>query len=286
MVLSRENKRKQSNSGIKKFGMKLSVLWHHWSTEVMSMSRNEIVAASGLLSTKQSTMWETQRWEDAENLPPVPRRWASLRFLLLHLQLRRDPTRSIPGSAGLATFTTCFPSEYGANLASVTGPHNLGFHPYSKEVRGSDHLEAFFTDCAPGRKGKKEEHRAAEQHCDMIPQRHQHHNPSESPLWCLRQGAELSSGKPVAPSGRKGRQTAGVKSWHPTPDPSPVSRSLRAPAASPRLSGAGSPPPGTHSSVYLGHPNPHHKHPVPEQRLWRGQRHCSNHCGHRRAQRT
>ena len=75
-----------------------------------------------------------------------------------------DPTRSITGSAGLATFTTCFPPGYGANLASVTSPHNLGFHPYSKEVRSLGHLEEVLTNCAPGRKGKKEEHIAAEQH--------------------------------------------------------------------------------------------------------------------------
>lgn len=82
MVLRRENNRKQGNRGIKRFGTKLSVLWHHWSTDVVSMSRNEIVAASGLPSTKQSTTWETQSSEDAKKLPPVPRRWASLRFLL------------------------------------------------------------------------------------------------------------------------------------------------------------------------------------------------------------
>ena len=141
----------------------------------------------------------------------------------LHLELRGDPTRSNPGSAGLATVTTCFPFGYGANLASVTSPHNLGFHPYSKEVRSLGHLEVFFTNCAPGRKGKKEENIASEQRCDiMIPQRHQHHNPST--LMPHRQGAELGGGKPVAPSGRKGRRTASSPD---TPPPSPVSWSLR-----------------------------------------------------------
>ena len=108
----------------------------------------------------------------------------------LHLELRGDPTRSVPGSAGLATVTTCFPFGYGVNLASVTSPHNLGFHPYSKEVRSLGHLEVF-TNCAPGRKGKKEENIASEQRCDiMIPQRHQHHNPStliphKEPGWAV-----------------------------------------------------------------------------------------------------
>ena len=135
----------------------------------------------------------------------------------LHLELRGDPTRSVPGSAGLATVTTCFPFGYGVNLASVTSPHNLGFHPYSKEVRSLGHLEVF-TNCAPGRKGKKEENIASEQRCDiMIPQRHQHHNPST--LMPHRQGAELGGGKPVAPSGRKGRRTASSPDTPPPPHP-------------------------------------------------------------------
>lgn len=176
----------------------------------------------------------------------------------LHLELRGDPTRSVPGSAGLATVTTCFPFGYGVNLASVTSPHNLGFHPYSKEVRSLGHLEVF-TNCAPGRKGKKEENIASEQRCDiMIPQRHQHHNPStliphKEPGWAVG-----SQWRPPV-----GRADGRRQVLTPRPRPTPVSWSLRAPAASPRLGGAGSPP----GCVYLGHPNPHHKHPVPEQRL-------------------
>lgn len=79
------------------------------------------------------------------------------------------------------------------------------------------------------------------------------------------------------PVGRADRRTASSPD---TPPPPPVSRSLRAPAASPRLSGAGSPPTGTHGSVYFDHPNPHHKHPVPEQRLRSSQRHGPKFRGH------
>lgn len=96
-------------------------------------------------------MWERQRWEDAENLPPVPRQLSITEISTPTLATEKGSSTQYSWKCRAGDIHDLLSFWYGA-LASVTGPHNLGFHPWFKEGRGSGHLEAFFTDCAPGRK--------------------------------------------------------------------------------------------------------------------------------------
>lgn len=133
----------------------------------------------------------------------------------------------------LATFTTCFPFGCEADLASVRGPHILGFHPDSKEVRTLGHLGASFTNCAPGRKGKKEEDMAAgttlryydpadTPYITTHPSRHSDAPRAKKPSWAV--------GCPGRPPGRKDKPTHGPKSDSPPPHPRfPVTSNLPRP---------------------------------------------------------
>ena len=238
--------------------------------------------ASGFLKTKQSTTAGTERGVGGSRKPatcaktlhitvsPRPHFCACkgiLRGVLLGVE-----------GWGHSPFRTCFPFHCKEDLAS-----SKSHIPWDSTQNQRRCGFSVMLGCPPQSLIQRERKRrkGKEMATGTTPrQRHTsettlHRNPSESPLSCQEAGTGQWGARGTLPVGRTNRR--------PAPGPCP---SRRAPVTSglpdcPDSSASPAQSEEVRGSVYLGHPNPHHEHPVPGPRRYGRKEHDSG-CALRR----